>query len=233
MWPARRQFARRRIRSGLARPVDRRRHRRARRLRQRAAAAAARSRRDRAAARKPFIGYSDLTALLDLPDDSAAAWSRFTGRCSAGRLATRRGRLRSRLVRAGAVPAASRWASWRRAGLETIRAGRSERPAPRRHGDAAAGVARHAVRLRRRRAATCCFSTRSASGRIDSIAWSRSFARPVCLRARRRGRDRRAAAMRRAVGRAHGARGDGRSVRRLSRTGAVRISVRPHAPARR
>ena len=82
--------------------------RRSRRLRQRAGAAAARSRPGQRAG-KPFIGYSDLTALLTFLT-IAATWWRFMGRCSpAGSVAAPR--LRCRFVRACAVPASSRWAS--------------------------------------------------------------------------------------------------------------------------
>ena len=143
---------------------------RARRLRQRAAAAAARSRRGRARAES----RSSATATSrdpHVPDASAAASWRSTARCSTGRLARGAGGLRSRLVRARAVPA--------RADGRAARRRRSRRSRPGRpRGVLLGGTLTQLLaslgtpyRVRRRRRATCCSSTKSASGRIGSIAW--------------------------------------------------------------
>ena len=80
-WPAPADVRAARHHPGLAGPVYRRAHRRSRRIRERADAAASRSRRVRAARRKPFIGYSDVTSVLTFLTMNAAWW-RFTARCS-------------------------------------------------------------------------------------------------------------------------------------------------------
>ena len=155
---------------GVARPVDRRRSWPC------AVATAARRccrcsiRPRHGAARKPFIGYSDLTAVLtflthELRDGGVSRTdARRTTRARAPKATTA---TRSSRRCAGA----SRWASWRRQVSKPFARGEARGHAARRHADAAAGVARHAVRVRRRRRAMCCSSTKSASGRIASIAW--------------------------------------------------------------
>ena len=141
---------------------------------------------DREAARrasKPFIGYSDLTSMLTFL--TLGCDQRRVSRSDAGGPAgARRGRLRRRLVRQDAVPArAAGRARPSRARIHTVRGGR--RYAARRHADAAARVARRRRSPSRRPPATSCFSTKWASARTASIAWSRSWRRPGCWRARR------------------------------------------------
>ena len=164
-----RRSARRGDSRGLARSVDRRPHRRARRLRQRAAAAAARSRRGPARRQAVHrLQRSDGDADVPHARLRARRVSRPDARRPAG---PRRRGLRSRLVHARRSAGANRWASCAPAGLETVRAGEAAGTAARRDADAAAGVARHAVRVRAAGRATCCSSTKSASVRTGSIAW--------------------------------------------------------------
>ena len=141
-------------------------HRRARRLRQRAGAAAARSRR-RAAGRKPFIGYSDLTAMLTfltLQCDLIA----FHGPMLAGRLGRgAAGYDATSFVRA--LAGASRWASCAARGRNDARGEPAACCSAARSPSCSRRSGRRSRSIRRR--ATCCSSTKWASGRTGSIAW--------------------------------------------------------------
>ena len=141
-----------------------------------AAATAARSccrcsiRRAARARRKPFIGYSDLTSLLTFLTLSAAASSRFTGRCwRAGSARGAAGTTRDSFVRA--LCRASRWASWRP--RVEVHSSRARRAAALLGGTLTQLLASLGTPFAFDAAAraTCCFSTTSASGRIGSIAW--------------------------------------------------------------
>ena len=167
-------------------------------------------RRSSAGSAKAFIGYSDNTSILTWLTLQCGIVS-FHGPMIEGRLAPWRGRLRSRHVRALPLPRRAAWA-------------RSRTRSSRRHAPGEArgmlvggtltqltGVARHAVRVRRRLTAACCSSTKSASARIrldrhaDAAAAERAARRGVG------GRLRRAAAVRRARRRSDGARRRSRS----------------------
>ena len=115
--------------------------------------------------------------------------------------------------------------------LETLRAGRGAGHAGRRHADAAARR-RSARRTRStRRRATCCSSTKwRAPVPARSDADAAAAERPA-RRARRRSSS---ASCRGATSRAAAsdrARRDRATCWRISRSGAVRLSVRPHRPA--
>ena len=76
---------------------------------------------------KPFIGYSDLTAMLTFLTITCGIVA-FHGPMLAGRLGRGEARLRPRVVRCTRSAAPSRWASWRRRALETIRPGEATGP---------------------------------------------------------------------------------------------------------
>ena len=161
---------------------------------------------------KPFIGYSDLTSLLTFLTLGCGLVA-FHGPMLAGRLG-RGAEGTTPTPSSGRCAGANRWASWRRRGSKRFARAR-RRTAARRHADAAARVARHAVRVRAagrlravpRRSRRAAVSPRSHGDAAPADG-------PAGARVGRR--HRRAAEVRRAVGRSDRARRDGRPVRRLS-----------------
>ena len=150
------------------------------------------------AARKAFIGYSDLDVAAHVPHVQCGLVASTARRWPDG-LAAASGRLRPRLVPAGRADTrrAARRADGRPA-VEALRPGEAGGLLLGGNADAAGRVARHAVRVRSRPPASCSSSTRWGSGRTGSIACGRSS----CLQRRAVAgvghRLRRAAAMRRA-----------------------------------
>ena len=205
------------------------RHRRPRRLRQRAGAAAARSR--GGAARPQAVHRLQRSHVgPDVPDDRLRP--RRVSRADAGG-AARPGRvaLRSRLASARALPPR---ADGRAGAARRSRRSGAARPPGRCSAARSRSCWRRSARRSpsRRRRATCCFSTRSASGPIGSTAWSRSCGRRACWRARRRSSSAscRSATSRRASRPRRAVMAD--LPRRLSRPGRDRLSLRPHDRAR-
>ena len=155
---------------GLARSVDRR--------RSSPCAAATAARRccrcsiatRRGAPRKPFIGYSDLTALLTFLTLGCELVA-FHGPMLAGRLGRGADGLRPRLVRCARSAGASRWASWRRPALE-IDSRRARPPASLLGGTLTQLLASLGTPFAfAPPPGYVLFSTKSASARTGSIAW--------------------------------------------------------------
>ena len=164
-------------------------------------------------ARKPFIGYSDLTSLLTFLT-IGCGWSRSTVRCwpdgwAGGEAGYDRDSLIARC--AGREP----MGELAPRGARDLRRGEAARPAARRNADAACWR-RWGRRLpSRRRRVTCCSSKRSGERpyRLDRMV-TQLRQTGLLARASRR-RHRRAAEVRRAVRRSDRPRGDGGSVRRF------------------
>ena len=180
-------------------------------------------------ARKPFIGCSDLTAVLTVLTTSCDLVA-FHGPMLAGR---------SSLGEAGYDRASFLAALTRREPMGELQApaardaaaGRSGRRAARRNAHAAAGLAGDAVRLcpaGRPRA----LSRRGRRAAVPAGPHGDAAAADGPARARGGGRHRRAPAVRRAGRRPDGPRRDGRPVRRFSRAGPDRVS-RPATPRAR
>ena len=209
----------------MARSVDRRRHRRPGRLRQRAGAAAARS--GRGAPRRQAVHRLQRPHRApDVPDHQLRA-GRLSRPDAGGRLGRGADGLRPRFVRAGACAGPNRWASCAPDGLETRAAGEARGPL----------FGGTLTQLLASLGTPYAFDpppgyvlfldeVGERPYRLDRMV---TQLRQTGLLARARGdRRRRAAALRRAVGRADRPRRHGRAPRRLSRTGAARVSLRPH-----
>ena len=138
----------------------------------------------RGAARKPFIGYSDLTSVLTFLtigcDLVAFHGPMLAGRLGRGKEGYDRDSFEGALLRTDPMGELAPPA------LESVR--RGEASGPLLGGTLTQLLASLGTPFAfdPPRRATCCFSTKSASARTGSIAWSRSCGRPVCWRARAR-----------------------------------------------
>ena len=150
------------------------------------------------AARKPFIGYSDITALLTFVTLQCGVVS-FHGTDARGAPGPWRSRLRSRSFER-ALCSAEPMGEFDAPGVEVIAPGEFAGPARRRNGHAAAGFARNAVRLRSARRLRAVLR-RGRGAAVSARSHGHPAATERSARQGRRGGHRRTAALRRAVGR--------------------------------